>query len=172
MSLSGHRLLARVEVELARHVGTDNGKLPVTYDDFVRYGMHRHAIGPAIREATALGFIQVTEHGRAGNAEYRRPNLYKLTYRETAYDGPTHEWKRIETMEQAELIAVAARGTSIVQPWRSSRKKSSSGGERHVSAPETGTETSACPVPETATTVHSAEAATTSISRHGDAGAG
>ena len=53
----------------------------ITYDDFEAYGIHRHAISPAIREAEALGFLQVTERGRAGNAEFRSPNRFRLTYR-------------------------------------------------------------------------------------------
>jgi hypothetical protein len=47
LSLSARRILDRLEIELADHGGADNGKLPVTYDDFVRYGLHRHAIYPA-----------------------------------------------------------------------------------------------------------------------------
>jgi hypothetical protein len=29
LSLSGHRVLDRIEIEMAHHGGTDNGKLPV-----------------------------------------------------------------------------------------------------------------------------------------------
>src|SRR5262249_51825691 len=80
LSLSAHRVLSRIEVELGHHGGSDNGKLPVTYNDFVAYGVDRHAIGAAIREAVALGFLEVTEQGRAGNAEFRSPNKFRLTY--------------------------------------------------------------------------------------------
>src|SRR5215471_4459427 len=69
LSLSAHRLLARIEIEHAHHGGNDNGSLPVTYEDFVEYGVERHAIAPALRECEALGFIEITERGRAGNAE-------------------------------------------------------------------------------------------------------
>src|SRR5258705_11213239 len=34
LSLTGHRILARIELELCRHAGKDNGTLIVTYDDF------------------------------------------------------------------------------------------------------------------------------------------
>jgi hypothetical protein len=47
LSLGAHRALARIEVELAHHGGNDNRKLPVTFDHFVEYGIHRHAIAPA-----------------------------------------------------------------------------------------------------------------------------
>ena len=70
LSLSARRILDRVEIELAHHGGQDNGKLPVTFDDFARYGINRQQIAPAIRECEALGFLQITERGRAGNAEF------------------------------------------------------------------------------------------------------
>jgi hypothetical protein len=55
LSRSGHMVLARIEIELAHHGGNDNGRLPVTTEDFVQYGMHRTSVAPAIREAKALG---------------------------------------------------------------------------------------------------------------------
>ena len=109
LSLSARRILDRVEIEMADHGGTDNGELPITYDDFERYGIERKSIAPAIRECAALGFLEVTEVGRAGNAEWRKPNLFRLTYRNTNYDEPTHEWKRIAA-EDAAIVARIARG--------------------------------------------------------------
>jgi hypothetical protein len=111
LSLSAHRIISRVEIELGHHGGKDNGKLPITYDDFQAYGIDRHAIAPAIREAEALGFIEVTVRGRAGNAEFRTPNLFRLTYRYAKGlpgDG-THEWRKIADLEQAALVAQIAR---------------------------------------------------------------
>jgi hypothetical protein len=139
LSLSARRVLDRVEIEMARHGGTDNGKLPVTYDDFEAYGIHRHSIAPAIREAVALGFLEVTEAGRAGNAEYRAPNLFRLTYRPAKGlpgDG-THEWRKVGTdLADAELIARMARqqvATKNISQWRKMPK--SSGGNRHRKPP-------------------------------------
>jgi hypothetical protein len=107
LSLSAHRALARIEIEFAHNGGegakrgNENGKLIVTFDDFERYGIHRRSIAPAIRELEALGFIEITERGRAGNAEYRLPHKFRLTYRDTKRNRPTHEWRRIETIEAA-----------------------------------------------------------------------
>ena len=126
LSQSAHRLLARIEIEFADHGGTDNGKLPITYADFVEYGLDRHAIGPAINECEALGFIEVTERGRSGNAEFRKPNLFRLTYRYTELAGPTDEWHRIETKKDALAIALAARKSSI---GRNRRKRKQRQGE-------------------------------------------
>jgi hypothetical protein len=109
LSLAGHRILDRLEIEMAHHGGNDNGRLPVTYDQFVEYGIHRHSIGPGLREVRALGFVEITEHGRAGNAEWRRPNLFRLTYRRVGNAKETDEWRNVRTREQAEKIARAAR---------------------------------------------------------------
>jgi hypothetical protein len=132
LSLSARRILDRVEIELADHGGVDNGKLPVTFNDFVRYGIHRHSIGPAIRECVALGFLEVTETGRAGNADWRKPNLFRLTYKHTDYAGPTHEWKKI-IAEDAEAIALIARKAT-------SERQNSSAGFCQTPVRETGTE--------------------------------
>jgi hypothetical protein len=60
LSLSARRVLDRIEIELAHHGGMDNGRPPVTYDDFARYGMDRHAIGPAKESAALLRLSEVT----------------------------------------------------------------------------------------------------------------
>src|ERR1700720_1616030 len=69
LSLSAHRVIARIRIELASHGGQDNGKLPVTHRDFHDFGLAWGTISPAIREAEALGFIRVTEHGVPSNGE-------------------------------------------------------------------------------------------------------
>jgi hypothetical protein len=46
MSQAAHRVLSRLEIELAHHAGNDNGNLPCTFADFEEYGIHRHAIAP------------------------------------------------------------------------------------------------------------------------------
>jgi hypothetical protein len=60
LSLSAHKVFDRICIELAHHGGNDNGRLPVTYGQFMEYGIDRHAIAPAIRELEALGFVEVT----------------------------------------------------------------------------------------------------------------
>jgi hypothetical protein len=149
LSVSGHRVLARLEIELGHHGGQDNGKLPVTFDDFADFGLHRHAIAPAIRECEALGFIEVTQRGQAGNAEFRRPNLFRITYIYAAGPPPTHEWRKIETVEEAEMLSRNARK-------RPHKKQDSSAGRRTNLSAETGTEKHQ---------IHSAETITTAIVR-------
>jgi hypothetical protein len=74
----------------------------VTYRDFNEFGVCWDAICPGIREAAALGFIRVTEEGRAGNGEWRKPNKFALTHIPTV-DNPkaTEDWKRIKTVKEA-----------------------------------------------------------------------
>ena len=134
LSLTGHRILARIEIELAHHGGNDNGKLPVTYEHFSEFGIDRHAIAPALREVCALGFAEITEQGRGGNAEWRRPNLFRLTYRNVGNAQPTDEWRRIRTEHDALVIARAARKAST------GKKRKASGGARQFSVEETCTE--------------------------------
>jgi hypothetical protein len=150
LSLSARRVLDRIEIELADHGGMDNGKLPITYDDFERYGIHRHSIAPAIRECVALGFAEVTEAGRAGNAEWRKPNLFRLTYKPTKNAGPTEEWKRV-TAEEAEIIARTARSAKTESQWR--KTPFLGGGNRHRKREIHSTEST--------TTTHGTESATT-----------
>jgi hypothetical protein len=130
LSRSAHMVISRIEIELAHHGGNDNGRLPVTTEDFVTYGMHRTSVAPAIREAEALGFVRVTEHGRGGNAEYHSPNLFFSTFsqaRDSGRNPPTHDWRRIKTIEEAEQIAREARANknpaAIAQGKRSWRKR-------------------------------------------------
>jgi hypothetical protein len=132
LSLSARRVLDRLEIEHADHGGNENGRLPVTYDDFECYGIHRHAIAPAIREIVALGFAEITERGRAGNAEFRSPHKYRLTYFRMGRAPPTNEWQRIKTVEQAQALARAARQEAPQKTnpqWR--KTPNLSGGNRH-----------------------------------------
>jgi hypothetical protein len=112
LSLSALRVLDRILIEHANHGGKENGKLPVTYEHFVELGMDRHAIAPAIRELAALGFIEITERGHPSAGEFRNPNKFRLTFIPTKSANPTHEWRKIENMVSARVIAQQARRAS------------------------------------------------------------
>jgi hypothetical protein len=142
LSLAARLILDRIEIEMAHHGGSDNGRLPVTFDQFVEYGMHRHSIGPALRELCALGYIEITERGRAGNGEWRRPNLFRLTYRHVGNAKPTDEWKRVRTKHDAELYARhARRGTPRPSDGkRTTTKQNTSDGFRQIPVTENVTE--------------------------------
>ena len=147
LSLSAHRVLDRLEIEIAKHGGTGNGDLICPYDDFERYGIDRHAIGPALRELAALGFIEVTDRGVAGNAEFRAPSRYRLTYRSTGRHNATHDWRRIDSVNDAAALARAARASQpqkTKSQWGKTpdfsggnphRKRKTSVGETHTTGP-------------------------------------
>jgi hypothetical protein len=114
LSLSGRRVIDRIEIEHGHHGGNDNGKLPVTFDDFEAFGISHKSVAPAIREAVALGLVEVTERGRPSESDFgRHPNHFRLTYvavrRGTRWHEATDEWKQIKTLEEAEKIAQEAR---------------------------------------------------------------
>jgi hypothetical protein len=97
LSRAARQILDYCEITLACH-WEKNGQLVMTYDALVTYSVHRDAIAPAIRELIALGFIEVTEQGRAGNAEFRRPTKVRITYLKTKDTPPTHEWPTLSRM--------------------------------------------------------------------------
>jgi hypothetical protein len=105
LNLTARRILDRVEVELARHAGYDNHNLPITYDQLIAYGARRNKIITAIKTLKALGYITI-QYGRGGNADYRRPSKFGLTYRYTRVRfgdaiPATDDWQRIKTTEEA-----------------------------------------------------------------------
>jgi hypothetical protein len=164
LSLSAHRVMARLEIELAHHGGKpeENGKLPCTFEHFVEFGLHRHAIAPAIRELVTLGFVEITQRGSAGNAGFRQPTLYRLTYRHWgSHKETTDEWRRITTIQEAEAIAKRGRPP---HSERAAKTKVQCRKPSLAPVPETITENGHSPVPETITTVPVPETITTSIS--------
>jgi hypothetical protein len=150
LSLSARRALDRIQIEFAHHGGRDNGRLPVTFDDFTQFGIDRHAVAPALRELAALGFIQITERGRAGNAEFRAPNKFRLTHRETDSTESTNDWRHIKTIEEATTLAATARKSSGKRPHKN---KIPVGENPPSPVGETHTENIESPVGETHTTV-------------------
>jgi hypothetical protein len=167
LSLSGRKILDRLEIELYRHGGKpeENGRLPCTFNHFVEFGIERHAIGPAIRELVALGFVEITRKGCAGNAGYRQSTWYRLTYRHAGSDKRiTDEWRRIETREEAGTSAKAAR---TAMPEQRSKNKSPVRETPTGTGAGKPTNRGPSPVRETPTTSPVRETPTTSISRVG-----
>jgi DNA-binding PadR family transcriptional regulator len=144
LSRSARRVLDRIELEHMHHGNAENGQLPVTFENFEDYGLDRKSISPAIRELEALGFIEITQHGRSGNAEFRRPNKFRLTYIHKYQNGEqaTDEWRRIETIEEAEVRARNAREkqnasavfSTITSSVKSTTKRQFRGGKTGTTA--------------------------------------
>jgi hypothetical protein len=132
LSLSARRLLDRIEIEMMSHGGPrSNGRLPVTYGDFIKHGVRRNSIASALREVVALGLLETTEQGRGGNAAYRKASQFRLTYHpfkedrdgEVLYE-PTNEWRRFKNIEEAEATAAEAKSAvPPCRPYQARRKK-------------------------------------------------
>jgi hypothetical protein len=116
LSYSALRALTRLEIEHMQHGGQNNGQLLTTYDQFQELGLHRDSIGPALRELTILGFIEITRRGRPNAGEHKWPNLFRITYLPTkegiGWKQPSHEWRAIQSAEHALLLADTARNSS------------------------------------------------------------
>jgi hypothetical protein len=175
LSRSAHMVISRVEIELGHHAGNDNGRLPITTEDFIAYGMDRSSVAPAIREAEALGFITL-ERGRGGNAEHRTPSLFGLTFSYVdRRRPPTHDWRRIKTIEEAEEFARAARNAKDQRAvaygkrnWHKRQQKQKTGMEKpQPPVRETHTENDKTPVRETHTSGAVGKPIPLSISRLG-----
>jgi hypothetical protein len=109
LNIHERRVLTRIEIEHAAHAGKDNGRLPVTFQDFQDHGVTRKYVGAAIAVLEALGLLEVTEKGRASNGEFRAPSLYRLTYLRAYDSDPTNEWRRIKTISEAEVVIAPVR---------------------------------------------------------------
>jgi hypothetical protein len=166
LSRAAHLALLRIEIELRHHGGRDNGKLPVTKQNFVEFGIHQDAVAPALRELEALGLIRITQRGRGGSAEFRQPNHFLLNFICGAVDTRdeiNNAWKRIKTLEEAEEIAAAARAakdpTKVAYGRRNAARKNRNRAWNPCLVPGTETmpETPKSPSTETMSTVPGTE---------------
>ena len=164
LSLSAHRALSRIEVEFAHHAGNDNGKLPVTFDDFAEYGVRRHSIEPATRR-TGSARLHRDHRTRqmARAAEYRRSNLFLLMSRPKQKGiEVANRWRQFKTIEEARSALAAALPSA-------SKKKKLPVTKRHCSRVPKRHCKSTIASAETAPLCISAETAPLSISRVGNA---
>ena len=72
------RVIERIAVEHMNHGGTENGRLAVTYTNFVEWGISRRLISKALADAIARGLIYRTERGVRSAGDQRRPSRYGL----------------------------------------------------------------------------------------------
>jgi hypothetical protein len=132
---NARRVLDRLELEHMRQGGAMNGELKCTYTDFEEAGLRRQSVALAIRQAAALGFVEITRKGYKTAAEFRVPSLYRLTYVYNAdarrQGMPTNEWERIAGKQQAEAALqtacaedAAARGAFGTKRERRKRRDS------------------------------------------------
>jgi hypothetical protein len=101
LSGRGIKVLSRIELELLKHGGKNNGELVIPYSDFqLCGGGHKSLIARAIREAEVLGLLEI-KRGRGGNGQLREASKYRLTYLPAGGAEPTDEWSKINSTQKA-----------------------------------------------------------------------
>ena len=107
LSINANRALSRILVEHISHAATQNGKLIVTHDDFLRYGVTSDLVADAIAELKFKGLIAY-QRGRGGSGS-PHPNKFRLTMTGD-HNGlsATNEWKKI--------------GADRMESWKHQRK--------------------------------------------------
>ena len=92
------KIVMRIALEHLRHGGVENGKLPVTYTDFVKFGVRRNTVRESILVAQHLGFIDRTSTGEVPwHGDIRAPGTFSLTWL-PRYNGapPSNRWTKIK----------------------------------------------------------------------------
>jgi len=104
-----HLIVERIIVEYLEHAGENNGRLIVTYDDFVDdCGVGRRHIPEGIDIAVALGFL-IVHRGRKSKKDRRHPNRYGLTFYPIHEEFETNDWNRIKSRGEAQAIVERVR---------------------------------------------------------------
>jgi len=133
------KILARLEIELTRHRGTNNGRIICTYDDFAEYGIRRRSISRGLRNLCRVGLLVVTQRGRRD--ALRNPHHYRLPYLLSHDEAgniipPTDEWKKYRhKTKQNGHSAQKSRGENA--PGTGGENDPGTGGENAPMAPET-----------------------------------
>lgn len=86
------KILDRLEIELMKHAGKNNGELICTYDNFAEYGIRRKSIAASIRRLIRAGFLRITRKPWKSVIN-GMPAMYALTYMPIGDRPPTDEWR-------------------------------------------------------------------------------
>ncbi len=121
LSMPGLRCIMRLVIEHLAHGGAENGNLKVTHAQFVEYGVGHNSVKPALIEAEALGFVELTYQGGRSYGDTRMPSRYRLTFPNSRNMPQTHEWYAIQTLTEARSRVARAR-----LEWEAQRPKRAS----------------------------------------------
>ncbi|MBZ9926808.1 hypothetical protein [Mesorhizobium sp. BR1-1-4] len=93
LSTNARRALDRLKIEHIGHGRTNNGKLIVTHEQFISYGVTAEYVGDALDELDFKGLLKINR-GRAGNGT-AHPNVFRLTF-DGDFEGAaaTNDWRR------------------------------------------------------------------------------
>jgi hypothetical protein len=114
LSINGRRVLDRIMVEHMKHAGQENGRLKVTWCDFVKYGIGRRFVSQALGEVICTGLIAIEIPGsRIRSGQPGDPTQYRLTWLPVAepnnFRSPTNDWKRFSDDVAAARRAIPAK---------------------------------------------------------------
>jgi hypothetical protein len=109
------KIVFRIVLEHLKHGGVDNGGLPVTYLDFVKFGVRRNSIREAIEIAISLGWIDRTSVGEVPwHGDVRKPSTYGLTWLPQYNGAPaSNRWIKIDTQVDAKNAVKRAKATVV-----------------------------------------------------------
>lgn len=107
LSPNGRKCWDRLTLEHVAHGGRENGRLIVTHEQFIDYGVTGEYVADGLDELAYKGLIKM-QRGKAGNGT-AHPTVFTLTFMGT-YDGApaTNEWKRF-TVAEAKLWSEVVR---------------------------------------------------------------
>lgn len=124
LSTNSSRVLFRLIIENISHGSLHNGKLVVTHEQFIDYGVTGEYVADAIDELEFKGLIRA-RRGRAGVGT-SHPNIFRLTWLGD-FEGAkaTNDWKRC-TGERAKEWSSSVRAQMQAKRARVGRKSKSS----------------------------------------------
>lgn len=124
LSVNARKCLDRLIIEHIGHARLENGRLIVTHEQFIDYGVTGEYVGDALDELAYKGLIKA-ERGKAGNGT-AHPTVFTLTFDGT-HDGgkASNEWKKF-TMAEARLWSEVVRQQRATLRAKVGRKNKSS----------------------------------------------
>ena len=130
LSVNARKCLDRLIIEHIGHNRTENGRLIVTHEQFIDYGVTLDLIADALDELSYKGLV-VAERGKAGNGT-SHPTVFTLTF-DGSYDGApaSNQWKKF-TMAEARLWSEVVRKQRAAVRAKVGRKKKSPLGDFQI----------------------------------------
>jgi hypothetical protein len=98
MGINERRIIDRLLIEHMRHAGTMNGQLRVSHRQFIKWGVTKNAVAPAVHGLETRGLVTITPAKSDGNI--RGFYTYRLTFLPADYKEPTNEWRRFRVPSQ------------------------------------------------------------------------
>jgi hypothetical protein len=91
LSINERRVIDRLLIEHMNHAGTMNGQLRVSHRQFIKCGVTKNMVAPAIRGLVERGLVRITPTESDG--DIRGYYQYRLTFLPANSKEPTNEWR-------------------------------------------------------------------------------